>query len=312
MEIFHLCRWYITSICFLLISSLSAAENQTILVFGDSLSDTGNCHQLTQTSHLPCIPPTPYYHQGRFSNGPIWIDYLKEDLKLPIINYAVGGAQSGDKNLLEFYGYSVGGLYQQIDRFVDQHKTISAETLVILQISANDFLSLLFAPLKFNMETVKLQIKQSIQNIKNVVERLHKLGATRIILWNLPDLGSLAKFNNGPPLNLLNSTMTEISRLFNVSLLDLVHQLNTALGEKTKIHHYDFHSVMSELLTEHKKNGHDPFVYILEATFSSPPKIYLNKQIEGSFFFYDDVHPTTSVWKQFSASFGPFVRSLIN
>ena len=40
-----------------------------IYVFGDSLSDSGRLFAATQ------IPPPPYY-QGRFSNGPIWIDYL--------------------------------------------------------------------------------------------------------------------------------------------------------------------------------------------------------------------------------------------
>jgi phospholipase/lecithinase/hemolysin len=48
-----------------------------LVVFGDSLSDTGNA--------------------GRFSNGPVWVEQLAEKLKLPLLpsgrggqNYAVG------------------------------------------------------------------------------------------------------------------------------------------------------------------------------------------------------------------------------
>ncbi len=64
---------------------------QEIVVFGDSLCDTGNSFEETG------IPPFPYY-QGRFSNGPIWIDFLQWELGLTegqVLNYAVGGASTG-------------------------------------------------------------------------------------------------------------------------------------------------------------------------------------------------------------------------
>jgi phospholipase/lecithinase/hemolysin len=61
-----------------------------VVVFGDSLSDTGNA--------------------GRFSNGPVWVEYLAQKLGLPLKparaggnNFAVGGARldpgSGDTSL---------------------------------------------------------------------------------------------------------------------------------------------------------------------------------------------------------------------
>src|SRR4051812_18671090 len=53
---------------------------QAIVVFGDSLSDTGNA--------------------GRFSNGPVWVEALARGLNLPLrpsqaggTNFAVGGAR---------------------------------------------------------------------------------------------------------------------------------------------------------------------------------------------------------------------------
>lgn len=51
-------------------------------VFGDSLSDTGNVLALT-TAFTP--NPFPVYPGalGRFSNGPVWIDYLAAGLGLP-------------------------------------------------------------------------------------------------------------------------------------------------------------------------------------------------------------------------------------
>ena len=74
-----------------------------IVVFGDSLSDSGNSFTLTGG----IIPPDPPYDSGRFSNGPVALEYLAEDLELTLDlyyddeegnNFAVGGARTGTGN----------------------------------------------------------------------------------------------------------------------------------------------------------------------------------------------------------------------
>src|SRR5579872_6310142 len=47
-----------------------------IVAFGDSLSDTGN-------DLIAFGSPQPPYYQGRFSNGPNWIDDLAAKLGVP-------------------------------------------------------------------------------------------------------------------------------------------------------------------------------------------------------------------------------------
>jgi thermolabile hemolysin len=37
------------------------------------------------------FPPPPYF-EGRFSNGPVWVEYLSKKLGLASVNYAAGGA----------------------------------------------------------------------------------------------------------------------------------------------------------------------------------------------------------------------------
>ena len=65
-----------------------------VFVFGDSLSDTGRVYELTRGA----IPQSPPYYDGRFSNGPVWVERLapligsQPDQKT---NCAYGGAETG-------------------------------------------------------------------------------------------------------------------------------------------------------------------------------------------------------------------------
>jgi len=52
-------------------SAVPAGRINQIVVFGDSLSDSGNLFAAT----MGTTPPPPYY-QGRFSNGPVWVEDL--------------------------------------------------------------------------------------------------------------------------------------------------------------------------------------------------------------------------------------------
>ena len=75
----------------------------SVTFFGDSYVDTGNAFLLSGGAQ----PPSPPYFQGRFSNGPVWSEYLARSLgrpgdAAPVFltraasgNYAVAGARSG-------------------------------------------------------------------------------------------------------------------------------------------------------------------------------------------------------------------------
>ncbi|PHV11466.1 hypothetical protein CSQ89_10875 [Chitinimonas sp. BJB300] len=61
-----------------------------IIVLGDSLSDTMNMFNDSEWK----LPNRESWYRGRFSNGPVWVEYLAKELKLPMYNWAVGGAGS--------------------------------------------------------------------------------------------------------------------------------------------------------------------------------------------------------------------------
>lgn len=92
-----------TAVLFILLTTLvagSAHAYSGMVVFGDSLSDTGNVNISTGGPGVG-IPLAPYWN-GRFSNGPVWVETLAGHLGLsaaPVLgggtNFAFGGAPTG-------------------------------------------------------------------------------------------------------------------------------------------------------------------------------------------------------------------------
>lgn len=80
----------------------AAQRVDRIVAFGDSLADTGNALQLLLSN--PAVPAgtkaqlQALYPTGRFSGGTNYIDTLSQILNAPVLNYAVGGAQTGALN----------------------------------------------------------------------------------------------------------------------------------------------------------------------------------------------------------------------
>ena len=112
---------------------------QNIVIFGDSLSDNGNVYALTNKTY-----PIPPYWNGRFSDGPTWVDRLNVS---NVTNYAYGSATT-DNNLVEGYtkekSVLVPGMLQQVELYLN-HTDVNtidfARTLYILWGGGNDFIN---------------------------------------------------------------------------------------------------------------------------------------------------------------------------
>jgi len=153
-----------------------------LYVFGDSLSDVGNGFRATGRLY----PPDPTYFQGRYSNGPVWVEYLADCLHLSsrqTHNFAYGGATTGS------IGGSLGdnpyrnsllpSLVLQVQTFTQSHQQTNPEALYTLWAGANDYLqgvSRATAP---------------VENITRAIAALAGVGAKKILVANLPDLGRL-------------------------------------------------------------------------------------------------------------------------
>lgn len=166
----------------LLVSLASFAANKrfnTMVVFGDSLSDNGNLYRYMWHK----IPLSPPYFNGRFSNGPVWIEQLydsyKENNQLDdFLDFAVGGAGA----ILSPKGILPMNLSMELDNYLywtnNGNKT---NTLYTIWIGSNNYLN---GPA--NIES----ITDSVVNIiGKSIERLITYGGNKFFVLNLPDLG---------------------------------------------------------------------------------------------------------------------------
>lgn len=178
-----------------------------VVVFGDSLSDTGNLKE-----RLAVFPNSPYW-LGRFSNGPNWTEYFSENSGIAVQNEAFGGAVAVRHEDVPAAGI-VAAIEQgaqffltgSIDRQVGDYLTGDlqgaglrhpGETAFVLWGGANDYISkepfsgaistLLDDP---NGEAgyVRL-VDETVQALVGMVRRLHDAGGRQFVVLNLPDLG---------------------------------------------------------------------------------------------------------------------------
>ncbi len=197
----------------------------TIIVFGDSLSDTGNSLiASSQTSPVP-VPFPSHYNEGRFSNGPVWVDYLAGRLSPPApadgfalapsigivagsggattcplsglsCSYAFGG--SGTQDAQTPTGI-VPGLLTQVGLFAGELRGFAAdpETLYVVWSGANNYLfpafNAIFGPLAggsiFGPILPPDSPSDAVADIRAAIENLTALGARKFLVVNLPDLG---------------------------------------------------------------------------------------------------------------------------
>lgn len=298
-------------------SSQGDRAYSNIYVFGDSLSDTGNLFNLTSFAQesqallgvdLPVIPPSPPYFEGRFSNGPLWVEKLAEELDIDLtpatelsvvspgseisspvtlidgnttnqsVNFAYALAQTGANGSTEI-GKLVPGMERQVEFFVTDHlqadKAADSEALYILWGGSNDY----FSP--------NADPEETIDNIEAEIESLYDVGGRNFLVVNLPDLGIIPEANN-PELPASPEVLTALVNTHNSLLDSTVDELeDTLTGANLTI--LDINSLFGEVTENPEEFGFtnvtEPFLdpITLTPTAGADPDEYL---------FFDTIHPT--------------------
>ena len=235
-----------------------------LYVFGDSLSDTGMVFRATGGMY----PPNPTYYQGRYSNGRVWIEYLAESLHLSskqTNNFAYGGATTGS------VGNSyVPSLLNQVQSFTQTHQKTNSNALYVLWAGANDYLQ--------GVSSATVPVK----NLTTAINSLTDVGAKKILVGNLPDLGQLP------------ATRTSTNSV-NLSALTQAH--NQGLRRSLKIlsqQHSDLEIVVLDANTLYRNAIANPAAFNFTNVITpclSGSSICSNPD---QFLFWDGIHPTAA------------------
>ena len=268
-----------------------AVSFDNIYVFGDSYSDDGNLYK----ADGGVVPPSPPYYQGRATNGPVWVEYLAQNLGLtpdPSTNFAYAGAASGLYNVAfppSSPLYST-GLLSQVNNFTAASKSVDPNALYIVWAGGNDFL--------FGGVTAP---SQPVMNIATAVGDLAAVGAKDIMVVNLPNLGALPGTNNSTASSELSYLTTEYNAGLTTSLKTLSQQLSGV-----NIISFDINSLFKQVFANPGKYG---FTDVTNSCIGNsglailPPSSTSDacNTNPNELFFWDSIHPTTAADKIIAA-----------
>jgi phospholipase/lecithinase/hemolysin len=166
------------------VSVRGAAPFSEIVVFGDSLSDTGNL--FLASGGVVAGPP---YFEGRFSNGPVWVEVMAAELglqaPLPSLvggtNYAWGGAETGSGHS----SFDTPNVGMQIDLFLADRGGFTGDELIVVAAGSNDLLwQAPYGP------------GEIVESLRKHIGDLAGAGGKTFLVANSPAGGSMAaKFN---------------------------------------------------------------------------------------------------------------------
>ncbi len=284
--------------------SASAEDFSDLFVFGDSLTDTGNISILT-APHFQPVPfgglrPTLAYENGRLTNGPVWVEYLADNLGLTAFpsfgggtNFAIGGARTGAEG-------SIPGVPSVKDQIAVLQSAVGGnipnDALYAIWGGGNNILDASLIKQTGDDAGATTSLTQSVADIVASIETLNNGGAKNIVVINAADLGKAPAATRGPVG--LDQASTAVSIEFN-TLLD--QALSSFRNDPTLnlIEINSFEYLLSVLDFPENfgiTNVTDPCVDL--ASVCSNP---------SEFFFYDGIHPSAIVHE----TFGQFVTTQV-
>lgn len=191
-----------------------------IVAFGDSLSDNGNMYNYSRWT----LPHGKSWVVGRFTNGPVWVEYMADMLDVPLNNWSIGGSERDTaKGLIEGIGAQVSSFarYASMDATYDPSRT-----LFTFLTGANDFMN-------DDGNADPAIIRAVLARHEDALRDVISLGATKILVLNLPDISKTPAFQDRPPASRI--AVRDKVRFYNEGLAHMLKRLRSATGADLRL-----------------------------------------------------------------------------
>ena len=260
-------------------STGSATTYSSLHVFGDSLSDVGNAWRAT----LRLIPESPPYYRGRFSNGPVWAEYLASRFRksgLSSANHAWGGAKARtDRDGIPDLSIQV-GRYLAIDE-----ERIGSRPLAAIWAGGNDVLF-------HEGSGIRKQGRRAADAVGRTARALARTGVEDFLILDLPDLGEIpARAQQGEK---VARRASRGSRSFNKRLERRVDELRDRGLRVTTV---DIYTIFNALIEDPRAFG---VRNVTLPCIDGDGNVCTKRQARRRAFF-DDIHPNYVVHREIGA-----------
>lgn len=283
--------------------AVEPAPYSGIVLFGTSLSDSGNAFALRGGTNTPpdylvdplLIPSVPYARGGHhFSNGATWIEQLARSIGLAAsvrpafasaglkaTNYAVGAARAYDD------GQNV-NLGDQVDVFLADHDGVAdPDALYVIEMGGNDLRDAILAYQTGGAPAAQEILELALQAIAQNIQRLYQAGARHFLVWLPPNIAltpALQQLAQANPAILQLATFLTTS--FNVELTGILTQLSALRGSIFTV--LDANALLGGIVADPEAYG---FTNVTQACVS-PNVAPFFCQRPDEFLFWDGIHPT--------------------
>jgi len=313
-------------------SSAALADFSSVVIFGDSLSDTGNNAFVFDTvgaaQNLPpgtlrtpvptadntFIPDFPYATPvgGRYSNGPVWAEDFASALGLSALpsnlggtDYAYGGARMGPLGPLnpfqDFPNNFPLSVTTQVATFLGQHPQAPADALYIVEGGGNDARDIIQKAAQDvsvgnnPLPDIVAGAQAYAGYVNSIVDELQAAGAKNIIVWNTPDAGKAPALiaTGGSALG------TTVASIMNQELdADLSDE------EQGGVRIFDVFDLVDAILADPEHYGLSPDI---TDACSAAANFSACGAANFDYFFWDGVHPTAAAQALFAEALVTFV-----
>jgi phospholipase/lecithinase/hemolysin len=282
------------------VHTTSRAPFDRIVVFGTSLSDSGNAFALRGGTNTPpdyllyplLVPSAPYARGGHlFSNGATWVELFARSLGLAgsvrpafassgtATNYAVGAARARED------GVNV-NLSAQVETFLQQAGGVAPpDALYVIEMGGNDIRDAIVA---YPNGSGAILQDAGIAIATNI-GRLYSAGARNFIVWRAPDVGvtpairALDRIKPGA-----KTLATALTQALNGGLDSVVAQLSALPG--IKVARLDAFRLLNDIVNNPPAFG----LTEIASPCLTPNVAPFTCGTPGEYLFWDGIHPSSA------------------